>query len=154
MQGDAGALREALEPVLDQLGVPLAEARHADLHLPHQPGTAGNVERDAGQRLIHRRVRLTVARDAALVGQRLGDRFTHGNAGILGGVMLVDMQIADRLHLKVDEGMPRELLQHMVEEADARGHRIDAGAIEIHPNLDVGLARFPPDLCAAHGCGL
>jgi len=48
-------------------------------------------------------VRLAIAGDAALVGQCLGNGFTDGDAGILGRVMLVDMQVARRLQIDVDQ---------------------------------------------------
>jgi hypothetical protein len=34
----------------------------------------------------------------ALVAQRLGQRLANGDAGVFGGVVLVDMQVAHRLH--------------------------------------------------------
>src|SRR3546814_10375903 len=64
MQGDAGILGERLEPFLKQLGIHLAEFRPADRHLPDQVGAVRDVERDTGQRLVHRDQRIAVAQDA------------------------------------------------------------------------------------------
>ena len=108
--------------------------------LPDQIGPARNVERDAGQRLVHRRQRVAVAADAALVAQRLGHRLADRDAGILGGVVLVDMEIADRLHVEVDQRVARQLFEHVIEEADAGRDVIDAGAVEIDGDVDRRLA--------------
>ena len=46
-------------------------------------------------------------------------------------VWWIDMQIALGLDLEVDQRMPRELLEHVVQEADAGFDVVAAGAVEI-----------------------
>jgi len=72
------------------------------------------------------------------------------DADVLGGVVMVDMEIAIRLHRNVDAGMAGEQVQHMVEEADARRNTGNAGAVEVHRHLDVGLLGLALDGRAAH----
>ena len=107
--------------------------------LPDQVRPARNVERDAGQRLVHRQVDAGVAGDALLVAQRLGHGLAEHDAGILGRVVEVDVQVALGLERDVDQGVAGELLQHVVEEADAGRDVIGAGAVEIDGGLDLGL---------------
>ena len=71
---------------------PIFSAGNADA--PDEIGPAGNVERSAGQGLVHRQIGMSVARDAALIAQRLRDRLAKRNAAILDGVMLIDVQVA------------------------------------------------------------
>ena len=53
--------------------------------------------------------------------------------------MLVDMQIALGLQRNVDQRMPGELLDHVVEEADPGRDVVGAGAVEIDGGRDRGL---------------
>src|SRR3546814_11855641 len=62
---------------------------------------------------------MAIARDALAVAQRLCHRLANSDAGVLGRMMLIDMQVAHRLDLEVDEGMAGKLLQHMVKKTDA-----------------------------------
>ncbi len=151
VQRDSSSLREGMEPVLEHLGIHLAEPLLAELGVPHQPRTTGDVERDAGQRLVHRGERIAVAADAALVAQRLRHRLADRDAGVLHRMMLVDMQIALRADVKVDQRVAGELLQHVIEEADAGFHLIQAGAVEIDGDGDVRLAGGAGDGRGAHG---
>src|SRR3546814_20626478 len=82
--------------MLEHLGIHLAESFLRERAFPHEIRPPRNVERDARQRLVHRAQRVAVAADAALVAQRLRDRLAHRDAGILDGIMLVDMAIAHR----------------------------------------------------------
>src|SRR3546814_1040565 len=73
---------------------------------------------------------MAITRDALAVAQRLCHRLANGDAGVLGRVMLIDMQVAHRLDLYVDEGMAGKLLQHMVKKTDAGRNFIFARAVE------------------------
>src|SRR3546814_3198104 len=74
---------------------------------------------------------MAITRDALAVAQRLCHRLANGDAGVLGRVMLIDMQVAHRLDLEVDEGMAGKLLQHMVKKTDAGRNFIFARAVEV-----------------------
>ena len=60
-----------------------------------------------------------IAGDALHVAERLLHRLAERDADILGGVMMVDMQVALGLDLDVDARMPRQQIEHVVEKADA-----------------------------------
>src|SRR3546814_648068 len=137
VQRDARGLREAMKPVRKEFGVHLAEARLRKARFPDTMRASRNVEHAAGQRFVHRRMRFAIARDAALVAERLGYRLAQRERRILDGVMLVDMKVALHGPRNVDPRMARQLLDHMVEEADAGGHRIVARAVEIDGDRDI-----------------
>jgi hypothetical protein len=99
MQRNVGAGRKTVEPMLDQLGVPFAQTRHRQRDLPDKIGPPRNIERATRQRFVHRRVSRAITRDPALIAQCLQHRLANRDAGVFGGVMLVDMQVADRLDL-------------------------------------------------------
>jgi hypothetical protein len=91
-----------------------------------------------------------VAGDALHVAERLLHRLAERDADILGGVVVVDVQIALGLECNVDAGMAGEQVEHVVEEADAGRDRRYAGAIEIERDLDVGFLGGALDRAFAH----
>ena len=60
-----------------------------------------------------------VADDAARSPSALRNGLPKGNADILDRVMLIDMQVAFRGDLDVDQRMARQLIEHMIEKADS-----------------------------------
>ena len=73
------------------------------------------------------------------------DRLADDVAGILGGVVEIDMQVALGVQRDVDQAVLRELLQHVVEKPDPGRDLGRAGAVEIDPPLDPRLPRVPLD---------
>src|SRR3546814_4081524 len=96
VQRQAGVLGKGLKPLLEQLGVHGAELVAAEIHLPDEIGAVRRIERHPGQGLVHRNERLTIAPDALALDQGLGHRLADHDAAVLGGVVIVDMQIALR----------------------------------------------------------
>src|SRR6476659_2135567 len=139
MQRDAGMLGEGLEPFAEQLGVHLPDLRAGEIDLPHEVGAPRDVDRDAGERLVHGQIGKAVAGDALLVAKRLCHRLAEHDAAVLGGVVLIDMQVAFGLQEDVDHRMARELLDHVIEEADAGLDCIGAAAVEVDGRGDGGL---------------
>ena len=99
-----------------------------------------------GQRLVHGKVERGIARDAAPLAERLGNRLADRNAGVLDRVVVVDVQVALGLDRHVDQRMARQLLQHVVEEADAGRDVEAAGAVDIDGDRDRGLLGLAADL--------
>src|SRR3546814_16122706 len=93
---------------------------------------------------------MAITRDALAVAQRLCHRLANGDAGVLGRVMLIDMQVAHRLDLEVDEGMAGKLLQHMVKKTDAGRNFIFARAVEVEFDIDRRFRRLAMNFSAAH----
>src|SRR5690606_31614697 len=94
---ERGGIAYRAEEVFDQFGWHLAHALAPEAAIEHEVGPAAEIERGAGQGLVHREGE-AVARDAALVAQRLAQCLPQRDAGILDGVVLVDVQVAFGLH--------------------------------------------------------
>src|SRR3546814_4987343 len=69
--------------------------------------------------LVHRQ-REAEAADAAPVAERAGERGAEGDGAILQTVMGVDLQVAVAGEREGEAVMRRDLIEHMVEEGDAR----------------------------------
>ena len=131
---------------LHQLGVEGADLVARELDLEHQERPARDVDRDAGQRLVHRQMHVGIAGDALHVAERLLHRLAERDADVLGGVVVVDVQVALGLDRDVDARMARQQVEHVVEEADAGRDRRRAGAVEIDRDRDVGFLGVALDL--------
>ena len=75
----------------------------------------------------------------------LRHRLAEHDAGILGRVVLVDMQIALGLERNVDQRVAGELLDHVVEEADPGRDLVGPGPVEIDGGRDRGLLGLARD---------
>jgi hypothetical protein len=96
-------------------------------------------------------VHVGIAGDALHVAERLLDRLAKRDADVLGGVVVVDMQVALGLDGHVDAGMPRQQIEHVVEKADPGVDPGRAGAVEVDGDLDVGFLGGALDLRLTHG---
>ena len=77
-------------------------------------------------------------------------RLAEDDADVLGGVVLVDMEVALGLDGEVDEAVAGDLLEHVVEEADAGRDLGTAGAVEVDADRDVGLLGLALHVRATH----
>ncbi len=150
MQGHAGIRRKGLKKFAHQIDVEIADlvARKLDPEHEHRP--AGNVDRDAGQRFVHRQMQARVARDPAHIAERLFDRLADHDADVFGRVVLVDVEIALGLDLHIDPRMAGEQIQHVIEKADAGRNLVLALAIEIDLHRDLGFLGFAGDFAGTH----
>ena len=80
-----------------------------------------------------------ITRDADFLAECFCKCLADDDATVFGCVVEIDVQITLRLQGDVDQGMARQLLQHVIEETDAGGDVIRTIAIEIDRGLDAGL---------------
>ena len=92
---------------------------------------------------------MAVTADACLIAQRLRQRLPECDADILDGVMTVDMQIAPCLDRQIDRAMARDLLQHVVEKANASGELAGSATIEVDRYADLCFLGVALDLGTA-----
>ena len=95
---------------------------------------------------------MAVAGDVRLVAQRLAERPSEREANVLGGVVVVHMQVAGAAHVQPEAAVAGEQVEHMVEEAKAGGVDVNPlvrrGRVEAEHHRDVGFVRG-----AAHRSG-
>ena len=134
-EGTAEFLNKSEREVLGVRGV----GRGAELQL--RPVT--QVDDGPAQGLIHGNIGVSVAADSGFVTQRLLQAFAEDDAGVFDGVVEIDFDIAVNLEIEVDEGVPGEEGQHVIEEWNPG---LDCGAsltIEVDAHLDFGLCGIP-----------
>ncbi len=120
VQRHPSAIGECLEEVAHQrhgeVGrhpAPLHRVGHGQV----EEAAARDVDHRARQRLVERRVRRAVARDAAAVADRGAQAFAEHDADVLDGVMDVDVGVALGFDREAEPAVPRESVEHVAEEA-------------------------------------
>ena len=117
-----------------------------DVDVVVQERPAAHVHHRADQRLVQRHEGVAVAADPGTVAQRLGDREAEGDPDVLHRMVPVHVEIALRLDREIEQRVPRQRLEHVVEEPDAGAHRGLAPAVEGDPHEDLGLLGRAPQL--------
>jgi hypothetical protein len=140
VQGEACGPGQRLEELLGQDRLVLADRLRRDGRLVDQQGPARDVDRDPGQGLLHGHQGGSVAPDAPLLPESLGQGLTDRYAGVLDRVVGVDLEVALGRHLEPESAVPAELIQHVIEERDAGGGRYLA-AVQIEIDGDLRLVR-------------
>jgi len=118
--------------------------------LKNQHRTPRNVDHHARQRLVHRHVDRGIAGDAGHGAERLFYGLSQRDTDILCGVMVVDVEVADRLHRDVDARMPGKQVEHMIEKPDAGRDVGHSRSVEVYADLDIGLLGLALDGGVAH----
>ena len=105
--------------------------------------------------LIHRNDGGRITPDTLEVAQRPAHRLADHDAGVLGGVVKIDMEVALRAHLEVDQRMTRQLFEHVIEKTDPGVDVVFAVTVEIERDEDIGLLGLALDSGGAcFGVGL
>jgi hypothetical protein len=84
-----------------------------------------------------------------MIAECVLDRFTEGDAEVLGRVVAVDFHVSLRFDLHVERAVPRELIDHVRQKRQRGIDRAQSGAVEIDLDPDIGLARLALDHRAA-----
>src|SRR5262245_11170729 len=98
--------REPFEEVVDELCLQIADALDLYFEIDRRVRPAAKVDGGHGQRLVHRHDEVAGAVDAAPIAERRRHRLAEGDAEILDGVMLVDVQVPNSLDLQVERTVP------------------------------------------------
>ena len=83
---------------------------------------------------------MSIAGDSSFITEGSGKRLTQAYPNIFGGMMPIDLQISAGFDMEVQECVPGEELQHVVQETDAGGDFGLAAAIQFDRDLDIGFA--------------
>src|SRR5439155_16312088 len=87
--------------------------------------------------------------DAFCIAEGFREGAADSNAGVLDGVVGVDMEVAGGIEREVEDAVAAELVEEVVEHADAGPDVRDAAAIEVKRDVDRGLAGLATIGCDA-----
>jgi hypothetical protein len=74
---------------------------------------------------------MTIAADAFFVADRLRKCLPQRNTDIFDGMVRIDVQIADRFYLKIDQSVTGNLIEHVIQKRHAGIELLLTGAIRL-----------------------
>ena len=151
MQPDPRMHRDGLKKFANQLGVEIADFLRRKFDLVNEKGPTGNIHDDAGQRLVERHMGVAITGDALAVAERRVHRLAEGDADVLDRVMRVDVQVALGGQFQIERRVAGDLVEHVVEKADACRNMRVSGAVEADGDRNLRLGGIALDFAAAHG---
>src|SRR4051812_23998591 len=118
--------------MLDQLDVQLANALTGVGDAIDKECPPAQINNGARQCFVHRYVGDAVTLDAALVAERFGERLAKRDGDVFDRMMAVNLQVAGACHLKVEQAVTGEQVEHMIEKADARSDGGYAAPVQVN----------------------
>jgi len=94
---------------------------------------------------------MAIASNARLVANCSSNRLAKRNAHVLDGMVCINVQVTLCLDIQVNQPVPGNLVQHVVEKGHARIQRLLAGSVQVDRNTDAGFVGVASDLGSAHG---
>ena len=95
---------------------------------------------------------MPIPTDRALVANGLCKRLPKCDAYVLNRVVTVNVEVSPGLHLQVNEAVPGDLIEHVVQKGQASIELTLTGSIQPDRHLDLGLCGMPRHLCLSHVC--
>ena len=86
-------IRQAFEEVEEHLGGHIANALSLEFDIPYEPGTSTQVDGDLTEAVIHGEAE-SVAADATLITQRMGQTLAKRKGRILNRMVFVHMEVS------------------------------------------------------------
>ena len=155
VEGRPRRARERLEGVFDELARQGPDLLGPERQVDHGVGATPDIEDRGREGFVHGHACRAEAVDAGPIAQRRRDRGTEDERHILDRVVVVDVEVAGRLDLEIDEGVMSQRGQEVVVEPDAGRDRCLARPVEPDADLDICLPRSPAEggnASAALGC--
>ncbi len=81
---------------------------------------ASHVDRCRHQTLVHRQCEMSIPANSRAIRKCSVNRLTQTDPDVLGGVMIIHVQIANCAQLQVDQRMLGKQIQHVIQKSDPR----------------------------------
>ena len=137
VQRHAGVIDESLEELAHELTVELADHGRGKGAVKEKARAPRQVEHHARERLVQGNAGLAVAHDALFVAQGVLEGLTDHDAGVFDRVVTVDFKVSLDGDRQVNEAVPGNLLEHVIEKADAGRYRTGAGAVQVQADFNL-----------------
>lgn len=137
VQCDPARRGEGLKEFLKEFCIHGAEAGGAEFCVPDQKWAVGEIKRNGRAGFVHDQIKMAVAADAEFIADRAVEGLPQRNPAIFDAVVGVNVQIPVAAQCDVDEGMFRQLFEHMIEKADSCFDVGAACAVQIKGNTDL-----------------
>lgn len=158
VERELGVVNDRHKKFAHELGVVAANALGGKVEAVAEVGAARKVEGHLDEGFVEGREELAKADNALAIAEGLVERLAEGNAHIFVGVVIVNFPVALGAHVKVEQAVGGNLVQHVVEEGNAGVGVALAGSFEGQADAHVGFAGFAAEAGTAErsgggGCG-
>ena len=150
VQCDSCVECKGTEKFFRQAGVILSDHSVGECPLEYQERAVADVQAAKCQRLVHGNECTAVACDAGLVAQRLTQRLSQDDAGVLDGMVTVHIEVTLYGNVHADAAVNRQCGQHMVKKADAGVDVCGSHVVQFYGHLYVCLFGLSCKLCLPH----
>ena len=116
-----GAVRESTEELLEQ-GVGEMGLGEGCWGAEVDEGTPAEIDHGAGEGFVHWHVGMAIASDPFSIAEGFGEGLSEGDAGVLDGVMEIDLNIPSCVDLEVGQAVFCEEREHVIQEGDSGVH--------------------------------
>lgn len=144
-----GVVDETLEKLPEQIDIEASDHGARKFDFIEEPRAAGQIDCDTREGFVERYIRMTIANDALLVADRLREGLAERDADVFDGMVRVDFEIALRIDLDIDQAVPGDLIQHVVQKRNAGDKPGFAGPVQIQADLDLRFERVAFDASSA-----
>jgi hypothetical protein len=146
VQRDLRVIDEALKKFMNEVNVEFsdASARKIDVELECWP--TGQIHDHAAQCFIERYVSVAVAAHAFFVTYGFGKCLTERDTDVFHCVVRVNVEVAAGFNFEIEHGVPRNLVEHVIEKRDLRRQAGAARTVEVQPHIDLCLEGVAADL--------
>ena len=143
MHREPAPVGQGTEEILEELRGCLTHAFGRENNPPRQKWPPAQIHHHARERLVERNVRRPEPAHPLQLAERFGQAIAEGQPHVLHGVVGVHVEVAVGLHRQRHPRMPRQRLQHVIEEADTGGD-FDRrhGRVEVELDPDARFARL------------
>ena len=116
---------------------------HARLVLQRDltPRASAEIDRCAGESVVHRNDRVAVAGDSTPVSEGEVECFSKSDGCVLGRVVISRLEIAVGFERQVESTMKAELLEKVIVDAGTRGDANTTLPVQTQSHADAGLGR-------------
>ena len=129
-----------------QFSIERTDLRRVKVKIVGQQAASAPVEGAGDQCLVHWDEGVAVACEARLVADGVSQGLSKRDADVFHGVVVVNVQVAGRLDTQVQQSMPGDVGEHVVEKADAGDDLAPAVAVQGDAQGDVRLRGLPGDV--------
>ena len=146
VQRDLCVIDEALKKFMNEIDVELSDACSRKLDVELQSRSTGQIHYDATQCFIKRHVSVPVAAHAFFLTDGFGKCLAERDADVFNRVMGIDVEVASRFDFDIEYGVPRDLVEHVIEKRNLRRKTGAARTVEVQPHTDLCLEGVAADL--------
>src|SRR5580658_1586685 len=137
----SSSLGESAKKIFQQLRLKIAHAPRGRLPMADAINPAREIYCRSRQTVVHGHQEVAGTQNSPLRTERLPHRFAQRDSHIFHRVMLVHVKIALGDEIEIHGPVARDLLEHVIEEADARRDSGSAAAIQIQADANIGFFR-------------